>query len=88
MAFQDLSRWLRIKFVPEEVSAFFLNVVRDTIDYREKNDVVRNVFLHLLIQMKNKGEIENDEQKTIYVVEEITAQAYLFFLGEVYFYFN
>ena len=87
MAFQDLSRMLKMKFVPEDVSAFFLNVVGDTIDHREKNNVVRNDFLHLLIQMKNKGEIENDEQKTVYVgkltVEEITAQAFLFFLGKI-----
>jgi hypothetical protein len=28
--------------------------VRDTVEYREKNDAKRNDFMQLLIQMKNK----------------------------------
>lgn len=39
---------------------FFTGVVKDTIEYREKNKVVRNDFLQLLMELKNKGYIEGD----------------------------
>ena len=35
------------------------------MDYREKNNIKKNDFLQLLIQLKNKGEIEDvDEAKS------------------------
>jgi cytochrome P450 family 6 len=45
---------------PQEMINFFTGVVNDTINYREKNNVVRNDFLQLLIQLKNKGKVEDD----------------------------
>jgi len=42
------------KFPPKDVSKYFMKMVRDTVEYREKNDVKRNDFMQLLIQMKNK----------------------------------
>lgn len=35
-------------------------MVGDTITYREANGIKRNDFLDLLIQLKNKGSIEDD----------------------------
>ena len=49
-----------IRLHPDEVSNFFMGVVKDVIVYREKNNVVRNDFMQLLIQLKNKGKIEDD----------------------------
>jgi len=43
-----------IEFPPKDVSKYFMKMVRDTVEYREKNDVKRNDFMQLLIQMKNK----------------------------------
>jgi len=40
-------------FPPKDVSKYFMKMVRDTVEYREKNDVKRNDFMKLLIQMKN-----------------------------------
>jgi len=44
----------------DEASNFFMGVVNDTITYREKKNVVRNDFMQLLIQLKNKGKVEDD----------------------------
>ena len=53
-----------MRIFTKEISDFFLNSVQETMDYRDKNNVKRNDFLQLLMQLKNKGEIEDvDEGK-------------------------
>jgi cytochrome P450 family 6 len=44
-----------LKFTEADVEKFFVDLVRDTIDHREKNDVKRNDFMQLMIQLKNEG---------------------------------
>ena len=48
--------------MPEDVSFYFRKMVKDTVEYRETNNVHRNDFMQLLIQMKNKtlGAVEED----------------------------
>ncbi|XP_067623019.1 probable cytochrome P450 6d2 [Eurosta solidaginis] len=36
-------------------------LIKHTVDYREKNDVVRRDFLQLLIQLRNSGKINDDD---------------------------
>jgi cytochrome P450 family 6 len=43
-----------------QVSKYFRRMVQDTINYREKNNVKRNDFLQLLIQIKNEGKVEEE----------------------------
>lgn len=51
------------RFVPLDVSDFLTKIVRDTIKYREDNNVNRNDFLNLLIQIRqNKTIVDDDEQ--------------------------
>jgi len=54
-----------IEFPPKDVSKYFMKMVRDTVEYREKNDIKRNDFMQLLIQMKNKtlGVAEEEDIK-------------------------
>lgn len=40
-------------------------MVSDTIEYREKNNVKRNDFMDLLIQLKNKGTIGDGTKEKI-----------------------
>ncbi|KAK7867290.1 hypothetical protein R5R35_002117 [Gryllus longicercus] len=54
-----LAKVLRVRMVSEDTTAFFTQAVKDTVEYREKNNVKRNDFLQLLIQMKN-GKIEQE----------------------------
>lgn len=37
------------------------NFVKEVVDYREKNKITRNDFMQLLIQLKNKGEVNKDD---------------------------
>lgn len=49
-----------------------MNVVRETIDYRQKHKISRDDFLQLLLQMKEEG---------VLTFEQIAAQCFVFFLG-------
>jgi cytochrome P450 family 6 len=55
-----LPKLFHVTLLTDEMSKFFMGIVKDVIDYREKNNVVRNDFMQLLIQLKNKGKIEDD----------------------------
>jgi cytochrome P450 family 6 len=55
---------LRIPNTPPDVSRFFKKVVEDTVGYRERSNVRRNDFMQLLIQLKNQGSIDADDQGT------------------------
>ena len=54
---------LKLSPIDSDVSKYFRNIVKETVEYREKNNVKRNDFLQLLIQLKNKVLLD-DEQKT------------------------
>lgn len=75
-SFRSLSRILGFKSFHEDVSAFFMKVVKDTVRYREENNIQRNDFMDLLIKIKNNGNFDDT-----LTVGEIAAQALLFFLA-------
>jgi cytochrome P450 family 6 len=74
--FKGLARCLRTKIVPPEVTTFFTNAVRETIAFRETNNIKRNDFLDLMIEMKNSEDSNNS-----LTFAEIAAQAFVFFLA-------
>nr|AVL92878.1 CYP450 [Locusta migratoria] len=87
-----VARALRIGAGTEEVSAFFRNMVRETVEYREKNGVTRNDFMHLLIQLKNRGFVDDEKARAVKDIgndidnwklsmDEVAAQAFVFFLA-------
>uniref|UniRef100_U5EZ76 Putative cytochrome n=1 Tax=Corethrella appendiculata TaxID=1370023 RepID=U5EZ76_9DIPT len=88
LAFKDLSVKLRLKQFPEDVADYFSHIIEDTVVYREKNNVTRLDFLNLLIQLKNKGIIEDDEgnhngadSHEKLTMNEIIAQSFIFFFA-------
>lgn len=84
--FKDLSRKLHIKVFRDDTTDFFMNVIRDTIKYREENSVIRNDFMHLLIQLREndvKDSSQKSDTKRNLTIEEIAAQAFIFFLAGV-----
>lgn len=53
-----------------------MRIVSDTIQYREQNNISRNDFMHLLIQLKNKGALDGESTNVGKIsVTEIAAQA-------------
>jgi cytochrome P450 family 6 len=75
-SFQGLSKKLGLSITEKEVETFFMNTVRDTIAHREANNVQRNDFMSLLIQLKNH--VDPSSRLTI---EEIAAQSFVFFFA-------
>ncbi|KAF2897404.1 hypothetical protein ILUMI_08768 [Ignelater luminosus] len=89
----DLLVYLKIKTFRKDTTDFFMNIVKQTVNYRETNNIIRKDFMHLLIQLRNNVKIqENDvgELKDInrsnnnapsLTLNELTAQAFVFFVA-------
>ncbi|KAH8321297.1 hypothetical protein KR074_000698, partial [Drosophila pseudoananassae] len=74
-----LSAKLGIKSLLQPVEDFYMNIIRNTIDYRVKNNVKRNDFMDMLIEMKLKYDNGNKEEGITF--NELAAQAFIFFLA-------
>lgn len=86
--YPSLAKILRFSVFAPVVSKFFKRVVEETIDYREKNNIIRSDFLQLLIRLKNGDSLDDDDcQKrdrnlgNRLTINEIAAQAFIFFLA-------
>lgn len=88
--FPQLMYLIKIKSVAQEVEDFIISMVKGTLDYREANNVVRKDFFQLMIQLRNTGSVQlddqwetkivNDSQKKL-TINEIAAQAFIFWLA-------
>ncbi|XP_049285216.1 probable cytochrome P450 6a14 [Anopheles funestus] len=87
MLFRNTATKLGIKVTDADLERFFLNLVHETVDYRERNDVQRNDFLNLLLEIKNKGSfVEQEEGHTApnalgMTMNELAAQVFIFFVA-------
>ncbi|CAH1400044.1 unnamed protein product [Nezara viridula] len=59
-AMPKLANKIEARFTPKETEDYIVKLVENTIEYREKNNIKRNDFLDLLIQLKNKGTVGDD----------------------------
>uniref|UniRef100_A0A336MM30 CSON003194 protein n=1 Tax=Culicoides sonorensis TaxID=179676 RepID=A0A336MM30_CULSO len=67
--------WLNMDPVNAEVTSFFLQMIKKTIRYRENNNIYRNDFLQLFIQLRQ----EEKSLMSRITVEEIAANCILFY---------
>lgn len=83
ISFKKLARALHMAAMPSAVGAFFMPLVRDTVETREKNLIERPDFLNLLIQLKNKGTVEDEPSEALekLTLNEVAAQAFVFFFA-------
>ncbi|KAF2886489.1 hypothetical protein ILUMI_19683 [Ignelater luminosus] len=89
----DLVIYLKLKILRKELSNFFMNIVRETVNYRETNNIIRKDFMHLLIQLKNNVKIKEsnvgdlinidsiDNNAPSLTMNEIAAQAFVLFVA-------
>jgi len=81
--FQRQAHRLGIRWNDKDVTAFFTNVVRETIHYRETSGERRQDFMQLLIDLKTS---DGDGSSSSLTFDEIAAQAFVFFFaGELSF---
>jgi hypothetical protein len=59
-------RFFLLRFTPTEVIDFFRRMTKEAVTYREQNNLQRNDFLQMLIQLKQKAEnVNNSSVKRI-----------------------
>ncbi|XP_059614218.1 probable cytochrome P450 6a23 isoform X2 [Phlebotomus argentipes] len=75
-AFPKVGKFFDMLLLNPEVSEFYMRVVRETVEHREKHSIERNDFMNLLIGLKNS---QSESEKL--TLNEVAAQAYIFFLG-------
>lgn len=87
-----LLKLVNFKPTDQECAKFFLNVLRETIEYRERNEIHRRDFMDMFIRLKNNESIQdeslvidskfqrfdNDSGITFW---ELAAQAFVFFIA-------
>ncbi|NP_001274159.1 cytochrome P450 6A1 [Musca domestica] len=78
-SFPELSRKLGMRVLPEDVHQFFMSSIKETVDYREKNNIRRNDFLDLVLDLKNNP--ESISKLGGLTFNELAAQVFVFFLG-------
>ncbi|XP_052870415.1 probable cytochrome P450 6a19 [Anopheles cruzii] len=71
--YPNVARRLGVTNNASDVSKFFLNAVRETVQYRITNNVQRNDFMSLLM------ELMREEDADPLSIEQATAQAFVFF---------
>ncbi|XP_020281104.1 probable cytochrome P450 6a14 [Pseudomyrmex gracilis] len=86
----ELAEFFSIPFIDRGTSKFFINMFRDTVQYRQTHNVVRHDFMNLLIQLIENGYVEPDEEVNATDTSpstskismlEAAAQAFVFFLA-------
>lgn len=81
---------LGVKQMNREIENFFMGVVKGTVQYRERNNIQRRDFMQLLLQLKNKGHVdEHDDDISVKMnqkgqtlsLNELAAQCFVFFIA-------
>ncbi|KAJ4434864.1 hypothetical protein ANN_23435, partial [Periplaneta americana] len=79
---------IKMKTFDVNVTNYFRKMVQETVNYREENNIRRNDFMQLLIQLKNKGRIEDEHATHIassdksddgLSMDSVIAQAFVFY---------
>ncbi|EGI59272.1 PREDICTED: probable cytochrome P450 6a20 [Acromyrmex echinatior] len=79
-----------IPFTDRNVISFYMNMFRETVEYRQSHNIVRYDFVNLLLQLMKRNYVDPDDDKKITNVSstvnkltmtEATAQSYVFFVA-------
>ncbi|XP_034476699.1 probable cytochrome P450 6a21 [Drosophila innubila] len=79
-SFPKFARSIHMKQTPEHIEKFFMRIVKETVSYREENNIRRNDFMDQLIDLKNNRLMKSETGESMSLtIEEIAAQAFVFF---------
>uniref|UniRef100_A0A240SWD3 Cytochrome P450 n=1 Tax=Glossina brevipalpis TaxID=37001 RepID=A0A240SWD3_9MUSC len=87
-----VAKFLVFMGINDNISYPLRDIVKRTIEYREKNNINRKDLLQLLIQLRNTGKISDDTDKLWNIetsgkaiesmsIDQIAAQAFLFYVA-------
>lgn len=82
--FTDFAKKMKLKLTPQFINDYFLPMIRQTFELREKSDDVnRSDFLSLLMQIKKYGKLKDEEMENVGTLtfNELAAQAFIFFVA-------
>lgn len=57
---------IKFSLLGKEINDFFCNLVKDTVEYREKNNIVRNDFLQLLMDLNKENPSDDNKNSTYF----------------------
>ncbi|XP_055691199.1 cytochrome P450 6A1-like [Lutzomyia longipalpis] len=84
-SFKKLSIFLRLKVTKDQTSQYYTRIVEETMSYRDRNNVQRDDFLSMLMQLRNKGNLDGDsgnaKDSGKLTNNEIVANAFLFIIA-------
>ncbi|KAE8750940.1 Cytochrome P450 CYP6 [Frankliniella occidentalis] len=73
---------LPMKWIFSKVHLFFVDLVKETVEYREKNNVERNDFVQLMMQLRNADLYNADPENHIKLTHGVmAAQGFIFFIA-------
>lgn len=73
-----LLKLIQIPSTPPKISGFMIDLVKQQMDYREKNNVTRKDFFQLLVDLR-KEDLQKGE--SVLSIEECAAQVFLFYIA-------
>lgn len=89
--FPPFLKFFKIRSIDKDVEDFMVSVVSQTLKYREESNTVRKDFFQLLVQLRNTGAVQLDNQwETVITgdertkklsLNELAAQAYVFWIA-------
>ncbi|KAF5285130.1 hypothetical protein FQA39_LY16819 [Lamprigera yunnana] len=71
-----LAHFLNVQTMPKDITSFFMQLVKDTVEYREKKNFSRKDFMQIMIDLKKGKSVENG-----FTVQEMAAQSFAFFVA-------
>ncbi|KAH8309490.1 hypothetical protein KR059_010788 [Drosophila kikkawai] len=82
-SYPGLARRLGFVRTAQHIQNFYQRIVYETVALREKENIRRNDFMDLLIDMKNKKEMTLDNGEVVkgLTMDEVLAQAFVFFIA-------
>jgi len=82
-SYPKLAKRLGFVRTPQHIQDFYRRIVTETVAVREKENIKRNDFMDMLIEMKNQKEmtLENGEVVRGLTIEEVLAQAFIFLIA-------